>query len=56
MAADAGARCGAPLPDPHLLPRTDAGALVKTKTPRISAQLRFHQRVKSTRDYGLKEH
>jgi len=36
---------------------TDAGALVKTKDPNeYLRKLRFHQRVKSTRDYGLKEH
>src|SRR3972149_2766693 len=36
---------------------TDAGALVKTKEPNESLRkLRLHQRVKSTRDYGLKEH
>ena len=36
---------------------TDANALVKTKDPNeYLRKLRFHQRVKSTRDYGLKEH
>ncbi|OFW71602.1 MAG: homoserine kinase [Alphaproteobacteria bacterium RBG_16_64_48] len=36
---------------------TDASALVKTKDPNeYLRKLRFHQRVKSTRDYGLKEH
>ncbi|MGH6802412.1 MAG: homoserine kinase [Methyloceanibacter sp.] len=36
---------------------TDANALVKTKDPtEYLRKLRFHQRVKSTRDYGLKEH
>ena len=36
---------------------TDANALVKTKdTTEYLRKLRFHQRVKSTRDYGLKEH
>ncbi len=35
---------------------TDANALVKTKDPNeYLRKLRFHQRVKSTRDYGLKE-
>jgi homoserine kinase type II len=35
---------------------TDANALVKTKDPgEYLRKLRFHQRVKSTRDYGLKE-
>ena len=35
---------------------TDAGALVKTKDPNeYLRKLRFHQRVKSTREYGLKE-
>ena len=35
---------------------TDAGALVKTKDPNeYLRKLRFHQKVKSTRDYGLKE-
>ena len=34
----------------------DAGALVKTKDPNeYLRKLRFHQRVKSTREYGLKE-
>jgi homoserine kinase type II len=36
---------------------TDANALVKTKDPNeYLRKLRFHQRVKSYRDYGLKEH
>src|SRR5665648_186354 len=36
---------------------TDAGALVKTKDPtEYLRKLRFHQRVKSYRDYGLGEH
>ncbi|MEX1061338.1 MAG: homoserine kinase [Methyloceanibacter sp.] len=36
---------------------TDANALVKTKDPNeYLRKLRFHQRVKSTRDYGLKEY
>ena len=35
---------------------TDANALVKTKDPKeYLRKLRFHQRVKSTREYGLKE-
>ena len=35
---------------------TDANALVKTKDPNeYLRKLRFHQRVKSTREYGLKE-
>ena len=35
---------------------TDANALVKTKDPsEYLRKLRFHQRVKSTREYGLKE-
>lgn len=35
---------------------TDANALVKTKHPNeYLRKLRFHQRVKSTREYGLKE-
>jgi homoserine kinase type II len=35
---------------------TDAGALVKTKNPaEYLRKLRFHQRVKSARDYGLGE-
>jgi homoserine kinase type II len=35
---------------------TDASALVKTKDPNeYLRRLRFHQRVKSTREYGLKE-
>jgi homoserine kinase type II len=35
---------------------TDAKALVKTKDPKeYLRKLRFHQRVKSTREYGLKE-
>ncbi|MBC8012870.1 MAG: homoserine kinase [Methyloceanibacter sp.] len=36
---------------------TDSNALVKTKDPNeYLRKLRFHQRVKSTREYGLKEH
>ncbi len=36
---------------------THANALVKTKDPNeYLRKLRFHQRVKSYRDYGLKEH
>ena len=35
---------------------TDAGALVKTKDPNeYLRKLRFHQKVKSTREYGLME-
>jgi homoserine kinase type II len=35
---------------------TDENALVKTKDPNeYLRKLRFHQRVKSYRDYGLKE-
>ena len=35
---------------------TDANALVKTKDPNeYLRKLRFHQRVKSTREYGLKD-
>ncbi len=35
---------------------TESGALVKTKDPNeYLRKLRFHQRVKSTREYGLKE-
>ena len=49
-------RCASCLTRTYDLLNTDANALVKTKDPNeYLRKLRFHQQVKSTRDYGLRE-